>query len=517
VERANAFDKPLKSFDKREMGKKPIQDHALSRLMAITDHVENPRDGARVALLSILGFWSFYFALVTLRWAVIAANDQLAMMGPRALVALVGCALCYGIYLALRTCRYGSIARRVTVAGLLALPAAILFSTTNYYAFNVLHEHLMSKASSSSLVIRKGGDEKETVAVTPPLPSLPAPPSAPASHSISITVDRAVKNATAAAARARAEADRAEARAEAEADRAEAAAEAAAENLSARMNPEEWSLPASIVISKIGGGSGAKKVTVKAGEPWEHEPTAFEQIAEFTMSAYFYMAAWAALYIALCYAGDVSAAERRAAGYRVAAQQAELRALRYQINPHFLFNTLNALSSLILGNKQRDAERMVMNLSTFFRTSLTVDTGEDLPLTEEIRLQRLYLDIESVRFPDRLVVNIDIPPNLETACVPGLILQPLVENAIKYGVSRAKRPVTIRISAHEEGDMLVLCVEDDGPPLDVGDPGGTGVGLRNVRDRLMARFDGAASAYWGARPGGGFSVTLRLPVIRNVC
>jgi hypothetical protein len=180
VERANAFDKPLKSFDKREMGKKPIQDHALSRLMAITDHVENPRDGARVALLSILGFWSFYFALVTLRWAVIAANDQLAMMGPRALVALVGCALCYGIYLALRTCRYGSIARRVTVAGLLALPAAILFSTTNYYAFNVLHEHLMSKASSSSLVIRKGGDEKETVAVTPPLPSLPAPPSAPA-------------------------------------------------------------------------------------------------------------------------------------------------------------------------------------------------------------------------------------------------------------------------------------------------------------------------------------------------
>jgi LytS/YehU family sensor histidine kinase len=226
------------------------------------------------------------------------------------------------------------------------------------------------------------------------------------------------------------------------------------------------------------------------------------------------------LYSALSSAGGVRVAARRAAAFRAAAQSAELRALRYQVNPHFLFNTLNSLSSLILTGKGEGAEQMIMNLSTFFRTSLTADPTEDVMLAEEIRLQRLYLDIERVRFPDRLAVEVDVPAALLTACVPCLILQPLVENAIKYGVSRSRRPVTVRIRAHEDANGLVLSVEDDGEPLpdcDCEVPAGTGTGLRNVRDRLAARFGDASAVRWGKRPDGGFAATLFMPVLRHGC
>jgi len=240
------------------------------------------------------------------------------------------------------------------------------------------------------------------------------------------------------------------------------------------------------------------------------------QIADQALNGYFFFAAWGALFLALSYAAAVRSAEREAAGYRAAARDAELRALRYQVNPHFLFNTLNSLSTLILKDHRDEAEKMVLNLSTFFRTSLTADPTEDVVLAEEIRLQRLYLDIEAIRFPDRLIAEIHVPPELSNACVPCLILQPLVENAIKYGVSRAMRPVTIRISAREDSHGLVLSVEDDGEPLgDNQKPQGTGVGLKNVSDRLRARFGDEATCRYGPLADGGFGVTLFMPLIRN--
>src|SRR3546814_6062489 len=125
---------------------------------------------------------------------------------------------------------------------------------------------------------------------------------------------------------------------------------------------------------------------------------------------------------------------------------------RYQVTPHFRFNTLISLSSLIMMNRREEAEAMIMSLSNFYRTSLTGDPLDDVPLSDEVRLQQLYLDIEAIRFPDRLITRIDIPAELMSACVPGLILQPLVENAIKYGVSRTNRPVTITIAAHERSE-----------------------------------------------------------------
>src|SRR5215472_5515808 len=183
-------------------------------------------------------------------------------------------------------------------------------------------------------------------------------------------------------------------------------------------------------------------------------------LTESAVSWYFFIAAWGVLYVALSYAARVGHAERQAAAYRCEAQDAQLRALRYQINPHFLFNTLNSLSALVLQQRTCEAERMITNLATFFRTSLTSDAAADIPLSDEIEMQRLYLDIERIRFPDRLSVVIDVPKTLHDFPVPGMILQPLVENAIKHGVARSNRPVTLAIRALADRDFLHLTVED---------------------------------------------------------
>jgi LytS/YehU family sensor histidine kinase len=200
---------------------------------------------------------------------------------------------------------------------------------------------------------------------------------------------------------------------------------------------------------------------------------------------------------------------------RAAAQSAELRALRYQVNPHFLFNTLNSISSLVMTDRRGDAEGMILNLSNFFRTSLTGEPTADVRLAEEVATQRLYLEIEAVRFPERLRSVFDIAPAAERACVPGLLLQPLIENAIKYGVAPARRPVELRIAARVAGDRLTLTVEDDGEGAAASK--GTGLGLRNVRERLAARYGDAATLTAGARDTGGFLVTLDLPLVRDGC
>lgn len=249
-------------------------------------------------------------------------------------------------------------------------------------------------------------------------------------------------------------------------------------------------------------------------DPWASVKEFFEAV----MSRYFIVVAWTLLYMALGYAQIVRRAERRAAIFAQEAQTAQLRALRYQVNPHFLFNTLNVLSTLVMRDRREEAEKMILNLSTFYRTSLTAEPADDVALAEEIRLQRLYLDIETVRFPERLVIDISVPTILASACVPAMILQPLVENAIKYGVSRVRRPVTVSIHATEQDGKLVLRVADDGEPMPQEDaPHGTGVGLINVRDRLEARYGDESSVTWGPIDGGGFEVVLTLPINRESC
>jgi LytS/YehU family sensor histidine kinase len=275
---------------------------------------------------------------------------------------------------------------------------------------------------------------------------------------------------------------------------------------------------ASIVRSRPGdevrvGREGIQVLTPLPADPQRRRQQVLRLIADGLVTWYFFFAAWASFYIAISSATRLRAAERRAAGAERDAQAAQLRALRYQVNPHFLFNTLNSLSSLVMARRDEEAEAMIVNLSTFFRSSLTLDPGEDVSLGQEIEFQQLYLDIEKLRFPRRLDVVIDVPAELRGARVPPLILQPLVENAIKHGVARTASPVRLVIAAREEDSQLVLTVENDRGPDEPakGEPG-TGVGLANVCERLAARFGGAAACEHGPLPGGGWRVTLTMPL-----
>jgi two-component system LytT family sensor kinase len=235
----------------------------------------------------------------------------------------------------------------------------------------------------------------------------------------------------------------------------------------------------------------------------------------------FYFLAWSAFYIATQAQAQALGAQRRLADAESAAQAAQVRALRYQVNPHFLFNTLNSLSSLMMTGRADRAEAMLLALSTFFRSSLSLDPSADVSLAEEIDLQRLYLDIEKARFPDRLHVEIDVPGELQPARLPALILQPIVENAIKYGVSKSRKAVVIRIEArHLDNHRMVLEISNrlkngGKDELPAATHEGTGLGLTNVCQRLEARFGGRASCRFGPMTGGGYKVALTLPVETN--
>jgi LytS/YehU family sensor histidine kinase len=240
----------------------------------------------------------------------------------------------------------------------------------------------------------------------------------------------------------------------------------------------------------------------------------FNSILEQAVSWYFFLVSWGVLYVALSYAARVRQAERHAAAYRSQAQAAQLRALRYQVNPHFLFNTLNALSTLVLRQRTEEAENVIGNLATFFRHSLISDPAADVTLAEEIETQRLYLDIERVRFGDRLTVRIDVPEELKGAKIPAMILQPLIENAVKHGVARSRAPVTITIRAEANRGQIRVTIEDDAQDTTAAPAeSGTGVGVGNVRERLAARFECAASLQYGVRPGGGFCVVVNIPQV----
>jgi len=240
-------------------------------------------------------------------------------------------------------------------------------------------------------------------------------------------------------------------------------------------------------------------------------------LIELSFSRYYLMLAWCALYLALLTGEKARSAERREGEFRRAAKAAELRSLRYQVNPHFLFNTLNSLSALVLTGRKDAAERMIQTLSTFYRQSLADDPTSDVPLASEFRLQRLYLDIEAVRFPNRLHARYELSAELAETLVPGMILQPLVENSVKHAVSASAEPVTITLAAREEYDRLVLSVSDNFPGVAAGDSearAGHGIGLANVRERLEARFGKEASMVSGPSPGG-YTTHLRMPIVRR--
>jgi LytS/YehU family sensor histidine kinase len=232
----------------------------------------------------------------------------------------------------------------------------------------------------------------------------------------------------------------------------------------------------------------------------------------FTLYWFWFYFSWTAAYLALSYSITVQEQERHTAELAVKAQEAQVRALRYQINPHFLFNTLNAIAALVRDAPPR-AEEMVVRLSDFFRRSLAVNPMEDLTLSQEVELQRLYLEIERTRFPDRLRFEVVLDDGSAEAKVPALLLQPLVENAVKHGVARSEAPTCIRVRARLDGPALEIVVEHDAKAQGL-DSGGEQVGLRNVQERLLSRFGNEASLTTGEIEEGGFRNTLRIPLHR---
>ena len=211
---------------------------------------------------------------------------------------------------------------------------------------------------------------------------------------------------------------------------------------------------------------------------------------------------------------ELAQARDTATRAEAAASAARLAALRYQLNPHFLFNTLNAISSLIVTREYGPADAMLSKLSEFLRATLGADAEAQIALEDELATLQHYLEIESARFGERLEVVFVCPSELNDALVPSFVLQPLVENAIKYGVALSAEPVTVKVEATIDGDHLVIFVEDDAMAGDASAKPGTGVGIPNIRQRLQTLYDDQGTLETARRERGFVSI-LRLPLTRR--
>jgi two-component system LytT family sensor kinase len=207
------------------------------------------------------------------------------------------------------------------------------------------------------------------------------------------------------------------------------------------------------------------------------------------------------------------AREREVHAARLASQLAEARlgALRSQLNPHFLFNSLNAITVLVRDQDTATASRMLEQLGEVLRQALQTDRSSEIPLADEIGFLERYLAIEQVRFSDRLRATFAVDPETTRAAVPSFVLQPLVENALRHGLARRTEGGALTITARREGNELVLEVSNDGPGLGAAPVAREGLGLANTRERLSTMYGERGRLTLADRPGGGVVATVRLP------
>lgn len=431
----------------------------------IEPEITPPRVPVTTVLASIVGLWLCYFILTTVRAEILDLGFEAELLWRRVLVALIGVAATFAMWLILRLFDLKPLWMKVSAALIIAAPVSVVLAQANQMVFYEIEAKVVERLSDQQ-GLRVRWDESGNLLVDVPMP--PAPPAPP-------------------------------------------------EEVAAPPSPPES--PAAPAAASVTVSDAS--VTVNASSPPE---TGLQQITEIALGRYFLMLAWCALYLALVAGEQARTAERREGAFRRAAKAAELRSLRYQVNPHFLFNTLNSLSALVLTGRNQQAEAMIQTISTFYRRSLADDPTADVPLAEEFALQRLYLDVEGVRFPERLVAVYDLPDDLADARVPGMILQPLVENSVKHAVASTSGKVTITLSAREEAGQLVITVADDGrgKPMPGRGHAGHGIGLANVRERLGARFGAEASIVSGssvpseasgASSGTGYATIIRIPLI----
>ena len=235
---------------------------------------------------------------------------------------------------------------------------------------------------------------------------------------------------------------------------------------------------------------------------------------------------WSALYYAINFFLRVEVQTDRADRLEAQATAAQLAMLRYQLNPHFLFNTLNSISTLVLLKQTEPANAMLTRLSGFLRHTLITEPGSKVTLAQEIETLQLYLDIERMRFEERLRTQFDIEEAAMNARLPAMLLQPLVENAIKYAVGPQEEGARISLTGRVVGERLRISVEDTGPgavlgthiathnplaPSKPGEPVSTGVGLVNIQNRLSQGYGADHLFETRSKPGGGFTVLIEIP------
>lgn len=251
-------------------------------------------------------------------------------------------------------------------------------------------------------------------------------------------------------------------------------------------------------------------------EPIDFTTFDWPYILDEAFTRYFILASWGALYLALSHSQDVQRMMAHSRQLERVNRESELRALRYQLNPHFVFNALNSVSSLIIDRQNEQAEKLVDDLADYMRAVLTGGAEDMITVEQEIEQQVRYLEIERMRFPERLHYLVDIDPAANDWRIPALIIQPLIENAIKFGVSEADQPITITISAQIEDDRLRISVANDGRVNILQGQGrdrtvGTGTGLSNIQNRLRALYGQNASLILANSKNGMAIATIVLP------
>ena len=225
----------------------------------------------------------------------------------------------------------------------------------------------------------------------------------------------------------------------------------------------------------------------------------------------FVLFAWSLLYFGIKDWVELEGQRQRATKAEAMAHAARLRALQSQLQPHFLFNTLNAISTLVVEGQNSAAARMIARLSDFLRLSLeTIETPE-VSVAEELEFVRRYLEIEQVRFGDRLRVAIEAPADVMQGLVPAMMLQPLVENAVKHGVLSQEQGGSVTVTIARNNGALRICVADDGPGLIQGTAVTRAVGLSNTAARLSELYGDKSSFSLDSCPSGGVTAMMEIP------
>lgn len=223
----------------------------------------------------------------------------------------------------------------------------------------------------------------------------------------------------------------------------------------------------------------------------------WEDFGGWYFASFLIFALWSALFYSIRAYSAFTAEQERTLNEKMRrmtaeslSRDAQLQMLRYQINPHFIFNTMNSINALVATDRSKEARKMIDQFSSFLRLTLDGDKTLFVTLAEEIDTIKSYLAVEKMRFHERLKLEIDIDDDLADISLPSLILQPIVENAVRHGVEGQRKPVLIKITARSVDERLILTISNNGPALRHDDKRKEGVGLKNVRSRLDTVYQG---------------------------